>query len=145
MITPGEPVVLDTNVWIFGLRRHPGVPSCAQLLDRLAELRVVLPRQVLRELQVNLSEGEDRSLFRLLKSLSKPVVFDWHRANPEVVRKYTALGCKLGDAALAAHLEDLGIGVLVTENRHFLTEIKDLPFRRLTSAELLAELPEQSP
>jgi hypothetical protein len=29
---------------------------------------------------------------------------------------------------------------LITENRHFLKELKDLPFRRLSATEALAEL-----
>ena len=30
-----EWIVLDTNIWIFGLRRVPDIPACAQLLERL--------------------------------------------------------------------------------------------------------------
>jgi len=37
-------------------------------------------------------------------------------------------------------LEELGIEVLVTENRDFLKEIENLPFRTLNAAEALAEL-----
>jgi len=28
-----EPFLLDTNVWIFGLRRDGQFPACAELLD----------------------------------------------------------------------------------------------------------------
>ena len=62
-----ERIVLDTNIWIFGLWHHPQVPACVRLLDRLGQLHVVLPRQVLKELQANLSRGELATLFRLLK------------------------------------------------------------------------------
>ena len=48
-----KPVVLDTNIWIFGLRRHPDLPACAQLLERLGQLQVILPRQLLQELRAN--------------------------------------------------------------------------------------------
>ena len=61
-----ERVVLDTNIWIFGLRRHPEFPGCVLLLERLSQLHVILPRQVLWELRANLTEGELRSLFRLV-------------------------------------------------------------------------------
>jgi len=30
-----EWIVLDTNIWIFGLRRGPDFPACAELLDNL--------------------------------------------------------------------------------------------------------------
>jgi hypothetical protein len=46
-----EWIVLDTNIWIFGQRRVLGFTECADLLDFLSRLRVVLPRQILQELQ----------------------------------------------------------------------------------------------
>ena len=45
-----EWIILDTNVWIFGLRRIPDFAACAELLQNLNRLRVVLPRQILQEL-----------------------------------------------------------------------------------------------
>ena len=53
-----ERAVLDTNVWIFGLRYHSELPAFALLLERLGQLQVILPRQVLRELQANLTDYE---------------------------------------------------------------------------------------
>lgn len=135
-----EKVVLDTNVWVFGLRRHPEFPASILLLERLNQLQVILPCQVLRELQANLTESELKNLFRLLKEFQKQIVIHWEKAKRETVRKYQNLGCKLGDAVLAAHLEELGVKVLVTENRHFLEEIQELPFQRLGTIEALAEL-----
>lgn len=69
-----EWVVLDTNILIFGLRRVPGFIECSELLDFLTHLRVILPRQVLQELQVNFSEPEMSSLFRLLNRLTIPPI-----------------------------------------------------------------------
>jgi predicted nucleic acid-binding protein len=134
-----EWIVLDTNVWIFGLRRVPDVPACAQLLERLHRLSVVLPRQILQELQANLSEDEIKTLFRLLSRLSPKVIVNWGKAQQGIITKYQGLGCKLGDAAVAAHLEELGIKLLVSENRDFLEELKELPFRRLSAAQALTE------
>jgi hypothetical protein len=48
----------------------------------------------------------------------------------------------LGDAAVAAHIEAMGVKTLVSENRDFLEEIKSLPFRVLGAAELLQALGE---
>ncbi len=36
--------VLDTNVWIYGLRQDPERCACTQLLESLSSLRVVIPR-----------------------------------------------------------------------------------------------------
>jgi predicted nucleic acid-binding protein len=135
-----ERVILDTNVWIFGLRHHPGLPACALLLDRLGQLQVILPRQVLRELQANLTESELTALFRLLKQFPKQIVIHWEKVEVDAIHKYQALGCKLGDAAIAAHLEKLEVETLITENRHFLEQVEDLPFRRLSAIEALADL-----
>ncbi len=101
---------------------------------------MILPRQVLRELQANLTESELRALFRLLKQFPKQIVIHWEKAEMDTIHKYQSLGCKLGDAAIAAHLEELEVEALITENRHFLEELKDLPFRRLSAIEALAEL-----
>jgi predicted nucleic acid-binding protein len=135
-----ERVALDTNVWIFGLRRHPELPACALLLERLGQLEVILPRQILRELHVNLTDGELRALFKLLKHFPKQIVIHWEKAGEETIQKYQHLGFKLVDAVIAAHLDELGVEALITENRHFLEELKDLPFRRLSATEALAEL-----
>jgi predicted nucleic acid-binding protein len=104
MTISDERVVLDTNVWIFGLRHHPELPACALLLDRLDQIQVIFPRQILRELQADLTESELRTLFNLLKQFPKQIVIHWGKAEIENVRKYQSLGCKLGDAAIAAHL-----------------------------------------
>lgn len=135
-----EWIVFDTNIWIFGLRRVPEIPACAELLEHLVRLRVVLPRQILQELHANLSEDEIRALFRLLTRVPERLKIDWEKTKPEIITKYQRLGCKLGDAVVAAHLEELDIKILVSENRDFLEEISDLPFRRLSAAQALTEV-----
>jgi len=133
-------VVLDTNIWVFGLRHHPQVPACARLLERLGRLNLVLPRQILKELQTNLTKGELAKLFRLLKQHPERVIIHWGKAGVETVRKYQRLGCKLGDAAVAAHLEEMGVDILISENRHFLKEVKDLPFQTMNAHQALEEM-----
>lgn len=140
-----EWIVLDTNIWIFGLRRVPDFPACTELLDNLNQLRIILPRQILQELQANLSEDEIRSLFRFLNRLPTTPKVEWQKAAQETVTKYQRLGCKLGDAVVSAHLEELGINVLVTENRDFLEELSGLPFRRLSASQVMTELRTANP
>jgi len=135
-----EWIVLDTNIWIFGLRRVPEFPACSELLENLTQLRIVLPRQILQELQGNLSEDEMRSLFRVLNRLPHVTKIDWKKAIREIVSKYQRAGCKLGDAVVAAHLEECGVKILVTENRDFIEEIPGLPFRRLRAEHAMIEL-----
>lgn len=94
-------------------KRVPVIPTCAELLQNLNRLRVVLPRQILQELQANLIDDELRSLFRLLNHLPIPPKIDWQKAAPETVAKYQRMGCKLGDAVVSAHAEELEIKILV--------------------------------
>jgi len=133
-------IVIDTNVWIFGLRQTPEYLSCARLLDRLSDLTVVVPRQVVRELQANLTDDELRDLFRVINLHPMHITLDWPWAPIELVRKYEGLGCKRGDAVVAAHLEHFAVPVPVSENRDFLGGVAGLPFRRVTAAEALSEL-----
>jgi predicted nucleic acid-binding protein len=135
MTIQNERIVLDTNVWIFGLRRPPEFISCSLLLERLNQLQVIIPLQVLRELQANFTENELTSLFRLINQFPRQVKIHWVKAEINIIRKYQNLGCSLGDAVVAAHLEELEINILITENRHFLKEIKNLPFLSLNSTE----------
>lgn len=61
-----EWVVVDTNVWIFGLRDQPDRPACASLLRCLPRFYVKFPRQILLELRVHMTHEEVKALFRLL-------------------------------------------------------------------------------
>lgn len=133
-------VVLDTNVWIHGLRQDRGHQACSELLGKLRTLQVVIPRQVLVELRVNLSSQEYQSFWQLINSYSSKVEISWDPAPIERFNRYRRLGCRRGDAAVAALTEHVGATALVTENREFLSHVPDLPFRLLSSADLLDEM-----
>ena len=135
-------VVLDTNVWIFGLRHQPEQPACAQVLQRLSQLHVRVPRQVLLELQTNLNGEEMRDFFRLIRRYPERIELHWDKVELSLIRTYQQLGCKLGDATIAAHMEPLAVETLVSENRDFLYEIKGFPFRVMRAEDLLRELGE---
>ena len=81
-------------------------------------------------------------LFRLLSYRPVHVDIQWDKADPKLIDKYQQMGCKLGDAAVAAHAEAMGVKVLVTENRDFLEELVGLPFRTLRAEDVLQELGE---
>jgi hypothetical protein len=112
------------------------------LLKHLPRLYVKIPRQVLLELQANLRHEEMREFFRLLHRYAGHTDMCWEQVELARIRSYQRRGCKLGDAAVAAHLEVLGVGTLVSENRDFLYEIIGLPFRVLRAADFLRELVE---
>ena len=135
-------VVFDTTIWIFGLRRQPEQPACAQVLTYVPQLHVKIPRQVVLELQANLRQEEMREFFRLLHRHPGQTDMHWEQVDLSRIRTYQRRGCKLGDAAVAAHIEVLGVRTLVSENRDFLYEIMGLPFRVLRATDFLRELGE---
>lgn len=133
-------IVVDTNVWIFGLRTQSDRPACVQFLKHLNQLRIKIPRQVLLELQANLTHDEMGALFRLWRYYPNRIDIRWEKADSELVAKYQRMGCKLGDAAVSAHTEELNVDLLLSENRDFLEEIEGLPFRILRAGDALREL-----
>lgn len=133
-------VVFDTNIFIFGVREDPRFPACAELLARIAELHIYIPRQIIRELQNNLLPDEVHELFELFKQYPDRIRIDWKTTTQALINKFQQLGCKLGDAAVAAHVAEEGVEILISENRHFLAEIHGLPFRVISAAEALQEL-----
>jgi hypothetical protein len=132
-----ERVGLDTNVFLLGLRKVD--PHSERLLTYLDRLRLVIPERILRELSVNLTAAEMKEFYDLFGA-DTDVLFDWTPPSPNVVRRYLALGCKRGDAFVAAGIEILGATAFISNNRHFLREITGLPFRVLAPAAALVEI-----
>jgi hypothetical protein len=132
-----ELVALDTNEIVFALRRHPDFPACQILLfDRLDELNVYMPLQVLLELQRNLHADELAMVFLAL-TRARSVSWDYTPASPETVREWEERGAREGDAVIAAHLGIRSIRYLLSENRHFLAELMNLPFQVLSGERAL--------
>jgi predicted nucleic acid-binding protein len=141
MTTPAERWLLDTNVWIFGLRRDPALPACAELLDRIGSFVVNIPLQVLKELSLNLSEREMRGFYGLLNSYPDFIEMRWESVPIDRVRFFEECGCRKGDAVIVAHAEALGIITIISENRQFLQTMKELPVEIVNSAVALTRLP----
>jgi len=138
-----ELVSFDTNEFIFALRREPSRPTCETLLfDRLEKLHLYIPLQVVIELQHNLQDEEMR---QVLLALTKAhvVTWDYTPAPLERIQKWEERGAKKGDAIIAAHLELAHVRYFISENRHFLAELSDLPFQVLSSEEAVRLLSQQ--
>lgn len=140
MTTPPERWLLDTNIWVFGLRRDEAFPKCAQLLERIGSFSVVIPLQVLKELNLNLTEDEISDFYHMINQRPEWVELSWSAAPAERVKVYEERGCRKGDAVIAAHAETLRVGSIVSENRQFLQTIKDLPIEIVTAADALARM-----
>jgi len=136
----GEKVALDTNVWIFALRKDPTFATCETLVfDKLHEFQVHMPLQIFIELQRNLASSEMRRIVHVLM-MAGAVTWDYTPARPELVRQWEQRAATKGDAVIAAHLEEADVGYLISENRDFLTALPVLPFAILSSEEAVRSL-----
>ena len=137
MTIPLERLLLDTNVWVFGLRGDAAFPACAELLERIGLFGVVIPLQLIKELNVNLSEDETRDFYQLVNQHPEIIELSWEPAPVDRIKFFQAKGCRKGDAVIAAHAEALKVEIIVSENRQFLQTIKDLPIQIITSEDAL--------
>ncbi len=137
-------VALDTNQYLFAVRRDLRYPDCERLMfDRIGELDILVPLQVQVELKRNLRTPQVQGVFRALHR-ARSVTFDFERVTAVRILEWEARGAKKGDAVIAACLQRTGVSYFISENRHFLRELSDLPFRVVSSAEavrLLDEIP----
>ena len=135
-----EMVALDTNEFIFALRQETTRPDCKILLfDKLNTLHVYMPLQILIELQRNLNAQEMRGMLLALTK-AKAVSWDYSLVPRSHVQRWEARGAKKGDAVIAAQLEAADVHYFISENRHFLSELPNLPFQVLTSEQAVRQL-----
>ncbi len=97
---------------------------------------MVVPLEVWRELTRNLS---DRELVEVREIVDSARQIEWNYivASPRQVKQFEQRGAKKGDAVISAELEVAGVKWLISENRHFLAEINDLPFKVISAEEAL--------
>lgn len=131
-------LVLDANVYIFGLGLGE-VSACKELILTLIEnpklYNLRISRNILEEVRKHLSWEDFQEFISILLAITK---IDEDFLVPfELGAKYEAKGLKPSDALIAAYTEWVGADILVTENRHFLSRRKDLPFKVLTAKECL--------
>ena len=100
---------------------------------------VVLPRIVLDEVTRNLREEDVKSLYRLLNSAPRVTIV--HEPVPvDLVTKYVDLGLReKGDAFLGAFAEWQQVTHLISDNRHFLSELTDAAFKVVNPQQFLQQ------
>ena len=144
MNLPTERWLIDTNVWIFGLRRDERYPDSFAVLEAIGSFVALVTPQIIKELGLNLTDDEMKAFYRLLKNFSEGVQLSWQEAVPEKVQSYLDRGCRKGDAIIASSAEALAVHLIVTNNRQFLQTINNLPVRILTPSEALLRLRDKS-
>ena len=132
-------LVLDSNEYIsaFGLVRKEACTNLLKhILERAPAHRVHICRTIANEVRRNLFPAEYREFILFANSL---MIIDEDFFVPfSLGEKYVEKGLKPADAFIAAYTEWTGAEILVSENRHFLSRHRDLPFRVLTAEKCLA-------
>jgi len=122
-------ISIDSNQFIFGIG---GIdPASEILMSLLPSFEIVLPRLVIKEVCRNLTEAQQKLLFKLfnkclkLKIIDEPVPID-------IVQKYINLGLpEKADAFIGAFVEWQEIKIFISDNRHFLNELSGSQFEVL--------------
>lgn len=126
--------ILDSNEYIFALGAVRDLDSekiLKKIAQRPEDISVRIPRLIVEEVRNNLTPEAYKDFIMLINTLTK---IDEDIEVPfELGVKYELLGLKPADAFIAAYTEWVGADALVTENRHFLSRRKDLPFRVMTA------------
>ena len=96
---------------------------------------VAICRTIIKEVQSNLTLKDSHIFFEFINAFA---AIDEDFLIPfELGDKYESKGLKHADAFIAAYAEWTGAEILVSENRHFLSRHRDLPFRVLTAEKCL--------
>lgn len=140
MPIPTERWLIDTNVWIFGLRRDEKSPNSVRLLQELGSFTALIPLQVIKELHLNLTDPEMADFYGLLNRFPNRAELNWEEPSNDLVAFYRKAGCRKGDAIIAASAERLKADLIVSNNRQFLQTVSDLPAGIVTPSQALARL-----
>jgi predicted nucleic acid-binding protein len=129
-------ICIDSNQFIFGIAQT--APDSVELLRVLRVFEVAIPRLVVQEVTRNLrTPGQVKMFYRLLRDSPRLLIVE-EPVPAELVTKYAALGLpEKADAVIGAFAEWVGAKYLISDNRHFLKELKTEAYEVLTPGEFL--------
>lgn len=128
-------ICIDSCVFIRGLQTNdPEVPQLFTLIG--PALQLVIPRLVAQEVSRNLrSPDQVRRFYRLFYETSYAAILD-EPLPVEMVDRYAQLGLpQKADAFIGAFAEWLEVRYLISDNRHFLRDLRTDTFTVLSPAE----------
>lgn len=122
-------ICIDSNQFIFGISGTD--PASEKLMLLLPNLDVVIPRLVIKEVTRNLNDTETKLLYALLGKAPHVKIID-EPVPLALVKKYIDCGLpEKADAFIGAFTEWQGAKYLISDNRHFLSEIVGATFEVL--------------
>jgi predicted nucleic acid-binding protein len=128
-------ICIDSNQFIFGIGGTD--PASETIMSLLPVLEVVIPRLIIKEVSRNLTEAQTKALFALLNKTPQVKIVD-EPVSFELVQKYINLGLpEKADAFIGAFVEWQGAKYLISDNRHFLSDLSGATFEVLSPEEFL--------
>lgn len=121
-------ICIDSSAFILGLQETD--PSAVRLLELIgSELNLIIPRLIAQEVTRNLNTPEQvRQFYRLFQNYGFAQIID-EPVPSALVEKYVNLGLpSKADAFIGAFAEWMNVSYLISENRHFLRDLKTKAF-----------------
>jgi hypothetical protein len=130
-------ICIDSCTLIYGLEQSD--LAAVRLLELIGpDLRLVISRLIVQEVTRNLSSSEQiRHFHRLIASTNFVLVVD-EPVPPKFVQKYIQLGLReKADAFVGAFAEWMEVAYFISDNRHFLRDLRTDAFKVLSPAEFI--------
>ena len=133
-------IVLDSNIFIFAFREEKAV--CMRILENIDLFEVFMPSiildEVIERLKILVNKNFASKVRHTILSSSVHVV-DISAVPKNLIKKYEKKKLKTSDAVIAAFAEYVSADYLLSENRHFLKNLKTTKFR-VKNAEQFLEM-----
>jgi hypothetical protein len=135
-LRPSTLICIDSNQFIFGLNETDA--DSVAFLNILSDFNVAIPRLIVQEVTRNLDTAvQVQKFYRLVYGTPNFLIVD-EPVPQNFVIKYIELGLReKADVVIGAFAEWVGVKYLVSDNRHFLQELKTDAFEVVSPAEFL--------
>ena len=136
-------IVLDSNEFIFAFMDLAEVQlKLFALLDD-SSFEISIPSLIFDEVFERMKELTDKDFASKVRETilsSKIEIVEITKVPKKLVEKYTKKGLKDADAAIAAFTEWKRADFLISENRHFIKELKTDKFTALNAEDFIGKI-----
>lgn len=127
-------IVLDSNEYINYFNEKSLLDEVFSKQDLIICINEIIVREVIR----NLKEYQTKEFYKII--FNQNIEFYGEKLSLQLLENFKKAGLKKGDIAIAAFCEAVNADYLITENRHFLKEMKFEKFRVLSLKGFLDKL-----
>ena len=125
-------IVLDSNEYILFLNNL--LPDLNKILEN-SNFKVYLHELIIKEVMRNIGEDQKKDFYKLL--FKNNFIIHEEELPFYLFENYKKFGLKKGDILIASFCEWITADYLITQNRHFLREVKVNNFKILNLKEFL--------